>query len=203
MAKKILYKVTAYHCPRCGAACEPTKKYCDYCSRDLRLRQEVHNQNKMRLLIDCNNFIFFDEISKIEFQKKISTLDATVLEDTYKRIVCAPPTYDFEITVPFTERGLELLKHDYTGKHKIRFEHLGLDQGYESEAYIANSTVASTSFCETPMHTITFISIGNPIIGKAIPKEVLDEMRCPNCGAPINSRYGACPYCSGWSEIEW
>ena len=36
-----------------------------------------------------------------------------------------------------------------------------------------------------------------------IPKDVLDELRCPNCGAPIKSRLCACDYCGGWSEVSW
>ena len=202
MAKKILYKVTAYHCPRCGSACEPTKKYCDYCQRDLSLRRKDQNKNKVRLLIDCGNYVFFDEIKNIQFQERRESLEVTTLEDTYRREILAPSTYDFEIQMPLSDRGRELLKLGYTGIHKIRFEHLGIDQGFESEAYIGNSETDIYGD-KAPMQTISFISVGNPIFGEAIPKEVMKELRCPNCGAYVDSRYGACRYCSGWIECMW
>lgn len=200
MAKKILYKVKAYHCPRCGSPTEPTKKYCDFCKRDLAIRSKNHGDNMIRLLVDCGNFIFFDEIHKIEFEEERQYLDATCLGDSYVRQLVSPLTYNFKIKMLFTQRGLELLKTGYTGIHKIRFENLGSDQSYECDSYIVNSIREITSY---EMQTISFISVGNPVFGGAIPQEVLSEMRCPNCGAKITSRYGACSYCSGWIEAEW
>ena len=200
MAKKILYKVTAYHCPRCGGVTEPTKKYCDYCSRDLTIRKKDHS-NTFRLLIDLGNYIFYDEIMDLSMQERVESIDTTCLEDCRRRIVMSPPTHDFKITIPFTDSGRELISKNYRGIHKIRFEHLGLDQAYETESYIGSSSI---DIGKAAVQTITFISTGMETrYDTAIPWEVIKEMRCPNCGAPISFRYGACGYCSGWSEVSW
>ena len=98
---------------------------------------------------------------------------------------------------------MELAKYRYDEIHKIRFEHLGCDLAYESEVYIT-SCVREINPCEVSYQTIYFVSTGRETrCDTAIPMEIVKEMRCPNCGAEIRSRYGACPYCSGWSEVEW
>lgn len=200
--KKILYKVKAYHCPRCGGVTEPTKKYCDYCGRDLTKRKKDRT-NDFRLLIDNGNYIFYDELKKITIQERIERLDATCLEDTYRKIIQSPVTHDFSIQIPCTERGMELAKYRYNEIHKIRFENLVCDLAYESEVYIT-SCFREFNSCGFSYQTINFVSIGRETkYDTAIPIEIVKEMRCPNCGAEIRSRYGACPFCSGWSEVSW
>ena len=202
MAKKILYKIKAYHCPRCGSPTEPTKKYCDYCSRDLAIRNKDHNKNKFRILIDCGNYVFFDSLKNIEIIETPSIIDVTMLEDVTRRFLHGTPESRIVMDFAFSERSAELMKLGYQGLHKIRLEHLGLDTSYEQECYIANS-VAEIFRLEMVYQRIELIGVGNRITGTAIPKEIMDGFRCPNCGAPVTSRYGACEYCSGWSEIEF
>jgi len=203
MAKKILYKVTAYHCPRCGGVTKPTKKYCDYCSRDLNIRREKHNCIA-RMLIDCGEYVFFDEIKQIEtFQTP--SIDCTTLEDS-RRICIKGAVTDNKISVVMdtnTDRSRELLSLAYNGIHKVRFELLGADLGFEQECYISDIQNDVYSPRARLEQKINFVGIGEMKQGGAIPQEVLAEFRCPNCGAPILSRYGACDYCSGWSEILW
>lgn len=203
MAKKILYKVTAYHCPRCGGVTEPTKKYCDFCGRDLKLRRENHI-NRARMLIDCGNYVFFDEIKRVDTVITPSTLEVTTLEDTRRRFIRGT-NVNRELTVTFlsnTERGRELFALPLSGIHKIRFEMLESDLGYEQECYIGN-VERKINGSDLITETINFIGVNEMIVGNAIPQKVLDEFRCPNCGAPILSRYGACDYCSGWNEVEF
>lgn len=202
MAKKILYKVTAYHCPRCGGVTEPTKKYCDYCERDLTIRKKDHT-NDFRLLIDSGNFIFYDELINFTMYERAESLEVTCLNDVSRQIIQSPVTHDFTIQLPLTRRGTELAKHHYGGVHKIRFEHLGVDRAFETVAYI-ESFANEISYNTVAIQTIKFVSVGKELnYSSAIPFEVMSEMRCPNCGAQIRSQYGACPFCSGWSEIEW
>lgn len=202
MAKKILYKVTAYHCPRCGSPTEPTKKYCDYCERDLAIRSKNHGNNKIRLLIDCGNYVFFDNIINFENTSTPQTIDCTTLDDSYCRTITGINYNTFSVTMPSSARTAELFRLDYKGIHRIRFEHLGTDIGFEQECYISNALSEMTS-ADIVLNKIEFEGISETVIGKAIPQDVLAELRCPNCGAPVNSRYGACPYCSGWVECEW
>lgn len=104
--------------------------------------------------------------------------------------------------MPISERSKELMSLSYTGMHNIRFEHLGMDLGYEQKCYISNSSIDIYQE-ERAIQTIEFVGIDRMRVGKSIPNEILEGLRCPNCGAPVRSRYGACDYCSGWTEVEW
>lgn len=203
MAKKILYKVTAYHCPRCGGVTNPTKKYCDYCSRDLNIRRKKHNCIA-RMLIDCGEYVFFDEIKQIEtFQTP--SIDCTTLEDDRRNYIKGIVT-DSKMSVVMatdTDRSRELLSLAFNGIHKVRFELLGADLGFEQECYISDIQRDVYSPRARLEQKINFVGIGEMKQGGAIPQDILAEFRCPNCGAPILSRYGACDYCSGWSEVTW
>lgn len=190
MAKKILYKVRAYHCPRCGSATEPTKTYCDYCMRDLSIRSLVHNRNKQRLLIDCGDYVYFDSIKSVEIIETPQYIDSIYKSGGYDR--------RFSIEMFLSERSKELLKLNFSGMRNIRFEHLGKDFSYEQKCYI--SEIKVDDFFTTK---INFIGVGESKEGNVIPKDILQELRCPNCGAPVKSVYGACDYCSGWCECEW
>ena len=187
---------------RCGGITEPTKKYCDYCERDLALRNKNHGQNMVRLLIDCGNYVFFDNILDLSFMSTPQTIECTCLEDTHRRYVNGIDCNKFFVTMPFNARTAELSQLDYKGLHRIRLEHLGADKGYEQECYISNAMLEMTT-ADIALKKIEFVGLGEAKFGTAIPKDVLEELRCPNCGAPVKSRYGACEYCSGWVECEW
>ncbi len=204
MAKKILYKTTAYHCPRCGGTTEPTKKYCEFCERDLGIRSENHNKNAIRLLVNCEEFIYFDSLTRFETIGDCRTLDCTCLEDNQRHYM-EPRGYGMRFTIwlPSNRRSIEILNRNYQGIKTIRLEHLGADIGFEAESYVGNVNIEMASSNEISMTEINFVTVSPPVQGKAIPDNILSEMRCPNCGAPIKSRYGACDYCSGWSEVEW
>ena len=199
MAKKILYKVTAYHCPRCGAVTEPTKKYCEYCERDLSIRRD--NKSRVRLLIDSGDYIFVDTVKNIEFVSTPQVIEATCLEDTYTRTILGNYSRRFSVDLDSNGRTLELSPFFKDGIHKVRLECLDMDLGYEQECYLGN-TIKDYIGERITTH-MEFIGVGGYTQGTAIPSEIIKEMRCPNCGAEITSRYGACPYCSGWSEVEW
>lgn len=204
MAKKILYKVTAYHCPRCGGVTNPTKKYCDYCSRDLAIRRDG-NRNIVRMLIDCGDYVFFDEIKAIETVQTPPMIDCTMSVDGTRHAIRGRAREN-EISVVMatdTDRSRELLSLAYSGIHKVRFELIGADIGYEQECYISDVQRDVYKPRARLEQKINFVGIGEMKQGGAIPQEVLAEFRCPNCGAPILSRYGACDYCSGWSEVAW
>ena len=202
MAKKILYKVTAYHCPRCGGVTDPKKKYCDYCSRDLEIRRK-ENKRQIRMLIDCGNYVFFDEVRNIKTTCTPTMIEVSTLADGRCSFIKGRQENTLSVTMATdTERGRELSELLHSGIHKVRFELLYADLGYEQECYV---TKISQNFysAATGLQEIDFVGVGEAKTGGAIPQEVLDEFTCPNCGAPILSRYGACTYCSGWSEVDW
>lgn len=203
MAKKILYKVTAYHCPRCGGVTKPTKKYCDYCSRDLAIRRDG-NKNIVRMLIDCGDYVFFDEIKAIETVPTTPMIDCTMLGDSTRHVFRGRRENEISVVMATdTDRSRELLSLAYSGIHKVRFELIGADIGYEQECYISDVQRDVYKPRARLEQKINFVGVGESKLGGAIPQEVLTELRCPNCGAPILSRYGACDYCSGWNEVEW
>ena len=157
----------------------------------------------VRLLIDCGNYVFFDNIINMEFEQTAPTIDVTLLEDTTVKCIQGVRSEDkFSVEMPLDTRTAELKNLDFSGFHNIRLEHLGADMGYEQKCYIT-TMVSEISPNGIAVQKIEFVGIDEAILGKVIPKEVMSELRCPNCGAPIKSRYGACDYCSGWVECEW
>lgn len=199
MAKKILYKVTAYHCPRCGGITEPTKKYCDYCERELGLRRL--NKNKMRLIVDYGEYVYFDAITNIITTENYNMIEATTL--THRKMISSPVVdRTMEVTFNMDERGRELLKLGLYKIKRIRLENIEADIGYEQDAYLGDMSFINPTE-QIILGRMKLIGYGKSEIGRAIPQEIINELRCPNCGAPIKSRYGACDYCSGWSEIAW
>ena len=203
MAKRILYKVRAYHCPRCGSPTEPTKKYCDFCERDLDIRREG-NRSRVRMLIDFGNYVYFDEIKQIDTVSTPSIIECTTLVDTRRHFIQARKE-DTRFTVDMasnTDRGRELLSLAFSGVHKVRFEFSDRDLSYEQECYI--SDIQRDYYSDAiGIQKVNFIGVDEMKQGTAIPIDILAELRCPNCGAPIKSRYGACDYCSGWVACEW
>lgn len=204
MAKRILYKVEKYHCPKCGAGTDPRKKFCEWCGRDLNIRQENKNKDKFRLLVNCGEYVFFDDIYRLQQNTSVPEIECTCLEDTQRHSVFGTPVMSFEIEMFCTDRARELMELPYQGIKDIRFEHLGFDKAYEMQSFVSSVEIQNRNLYKVSTVNIRFEQYKPAkIYDHAIPDEILDIMRCPNCGAPIMSRFGACSYCSGWSEVEW
>jgi uncharacterized OB-fold protein len=206
MAKRILYKTKAYHCPKCGGITDPTKKYCEYCGRELKVRTDIWH-SPLRILIDSGNYVYWDEIMNVQFGPKPEQIECTMSGDSYRHYIQPRAVSEsIEIVVPMTWRSAELMELDFKGLHDIRFEFIGRDRehAWECKSYIQNKTIEGFSAGEIAKCTINLTSVDRLTEFKsAIPEEVMKEMRCPNCGAPIDNRLGACNFCSGWSEVEW
>lgn len=206
MAKKILYKIKAYHCPKCGSPTDPAKKYCDYCGRELKVRTDVR-ENPIRLLIDSGNFVYWDEILDIDIVPMSQSIECTTLSDSYSHFIQPSRiNWDFKIVLPMTWRSIELRKLNYQGIHDIRFEYIkkGFEGAWECKSCIQNFQVETFGPDELGKCEISFTMLDEmKAFNSAIPIDVLEAARCPNCGSPLNNRFGACKYCSGWSEILW
>ena len=160
---------------------------------------------KARILIDCGNYIYFDEISRIEVEEKYQYSDCYRDVNGILHRTTPFKNTEYSLEMPITKRTVELLKTSYTGSHKTRIEWINgkQDLAFECEGYICQQT---TDFEVGMIATTKFkiIDFGDTeIFNTAIPQKIVEQMRCPNCGAEIKSRFGACDYCSGWSEVEW
>lgn len=204
MAKKILYKIKAYHCPKCGGITDPKKKYCEYCGRELIVRTDIWH-SPLRLLVDSGNYIYWDEIMDFNMDIEPQIIDCTCLEDTTRRYLKPRNTErKFQVVLPMTWRTAEILQADYKGIHNIRFEYLGKrEAAMECESYISEGKF-DIGAGEIGKLTLNFVSVGGVnYFSSAIPEEIMRQIRCPNCGAPIDNRLGTCRFCSGWSEVMW
>lgn len=208
---KTLYKVTAYHCPRCGGITNPNKKYCEYCERELLDNKMFVEQNpKFRILVEGNNgLVNFNGIRSFNIEQDPVAIETTTLDGTWERYVPGMADYNsmLNVELPLTVRVLELVRQIKIGKKRIRFEakYGEFAQALEAQSYVNNMSFFS-SF--EPGDIVTaefeFTILGDAeIFNDVIPAHVLETMTCPNCGAPIRSRLGTCDYCGGWNEVEW
>ena len=210
MAKKILYKVSAFHCPRCGGIAEPTKKYCEFCERELLLQKYSGEKPVMRsrILIDCGeDYVNFNEVRSIEVNTAPNTIEASRLEDSYVHTIRGVSTSsEIEFSMPYTRRGFELQRGIDRGKvHKIRVESVcgNYDYAFEADGYISEYNCGIPNANSVMMINYSIVADNMTTYDSSIPKEVWDELTCPNCGAPLKSIYCACDYCGGWSEFLW
>ena len=186
------YKITAYHCRSCGGEVEPGKR-CRYCGKLARFAYDRRKMlNRSRILVDCGqDFVYLDDIRDLVCKKQIVTSNLCTLNGTFQMF----NREECEITVNLypSERGRELYRMLNREIYNTRLELLDNDRAFELKSYL--SSIESDIFGET---TLTFVQQDAM---KMFNTVVPDGCTCPNCGAPVISRYGACDYCGGW--IEW
>lgn len=204
--KKDLYKITAYHCPACGGITKPNKRFCEYCGRDLGIRQNNKKGFRARFLIDCGNYIYFDNLHHFTIEESLQDVDCVRDVSGYLHRVYLPPQRKFELEFQLTERTREFLDKCQEGIHDTRIEVIDskYELAFESKSYVCSLLTEFQAAGEIVMQKIQLVEYaGYTRYDTAIPDKIVAEMRCPNCGAPIKSRYGACDYCSGWTAVEW
>ena len=190
---------------KCGGVIDPNKKYCDYCEREIKAKGFFNSRNlNLRLLIEGKNgLINFNDIMAIETTSYTPTIDCTTLEDDYsRRIVKKKEDITFDFTIFDTARGRELFSLLNTKPMKTRVEMVSgfTDKAWEMTTYVGNIK-SEIQYCK---YNIKLIAIDEmKSFDSCIPNNVLEVLRCPNCGAPIKSRICACDFCGGWSEVEW
>ncbi len=207
--KKILYKVTAFHCQRCGGITEPAKKYCEYCERELKAKNLFNPRIlNMRVLIEGKNgLVNFNDISSINTETtRNNIIDCTMLEDNRRHYMSGiRDNTRFEFDIFATERGNELytlLRNDLC-KTRVEVVNGNFEQAFEMTSYIGNvyTEIEATKLCK---HRISLNVVDDlKRFNSFIPSDVLDVLRCPNCGAPIKSSLGACDFCGGWVAVSW
>lgn len=199
------YKIIAYHCRNCGGIVEPGQEYCDYCSQKSAFAKYDNRKlcKKIRLLVDCGrDFVYFDDLKSISaLCYEPQYIDVTSLYDNYKRYIHSeyrPPTLDIEFNL--TQRSIDLYnKLEHNKAYNLRLEFLGLDRAFEMKS-CAVLNMPSYSPNELITASMKFVADSDLKFYNTV---VPDNCSCPNCGAPIKSRYGACDYCGGWIEWSW
>lgn len=207
---KTLYKVTAYHCPRCGGITNPNKKYCEYCERELLdNKMFVKQKPEFRILVEGNNgLVNFNGIRSFNIEQEPIAIDTTSFNSIWKKYVPGIADYSstLNLEMPLTERVAELVYWAKRGIRKIRFEvkHGDFAQALEAQSYLLSDGIMTGNPGEIVTAEFGFQILGDvEVFNDVIPKHILNTMTCPNCGAPIRSRLGTCDYCGGWNEVEW
>lgn len=196
------YKLINYHCRHCGAPVEPGKERCSYCEQISMFERFIGgNSNAVSVLIDTDNdFVNFNEITQIDSTPtEPETIDVTCLEDycMSRGIIRSSTDMFMYASMPLTLRGIELLdklKKDI--RYRVRFEINGTNMAFETKSYIEREMpeISENSIIATRLKFIVDDDC------KWLTLEQPKGLTCPNCGAPVISRYGACGYCGGWLE---
>lgn len=202
------YKMIAYHCRNCGGNTDPEKEYCDFCSGQLMLKKFINSHSKMkklRLLIDCDNdYVNFDTIRTIETEISHPRIEVEVTDNMWcSRYVDPIKTQGIVSTeMPCDKRSMFLLSKINKNKpYKIRIEYPYEDICFDFKGYPKTKEIEYTGYLyETPTIRLDLIQDSEmKMYDGIIPKNAY----CPNCYAPITSRYGCCDYCGGWVEWVW
>lgn len=192
-------RVIAYHCPCCGGTCDPEKGICDYCAQALTDRFSVVSGFRVKF----GDKYFKDVLRVWNISTEQDTIETSTLENEQRRYIHglfdpAILTIDFRLT-SHLRRQMDFLDKDY---HTLAIEFLSddakHDQSFEIECRYAWDSLSDISFFDDATVTMRFV-IEN-YIGLTHIK-IPENMNCKNCGAPITSRYGCCPYCGGW--VQW
>lgn len=211
MKQRELYKITAYHCSHCGAPTDPNKELCDWCAQKALLKnfrqKQMFSKSIVRVLVETGgNYINFDQIISIsDISSEPEKIEVTTLEDIMsgeQKFIYGRRSIDnWSFTMPVTKRSYELSnKLEREKNYNIRIEALEADMAFEYSAEYINQTIPIAKKNELIKFDLNFI----PKDIKGIIKTLVPpNMTCPNCGAPIKSRLGACDFCGGWIEFEF
>lgn len=199
------YKMIAYHCRNCGGNTDPEKEYCDYCSGQLMLKRfidSVPKTKKVRLLVACDNdYVNFDTI--FQFHAPPMRTEFEVMEFSPTNYCMRPKQHynEFSFDLIFNKRTNDLfskLKQDKS--YDMRIEYPTADTCFDFSGYTEMQLESIGGIHEAPIANLKIIQDAEmKMYDGIIPKNAY----CPNCYAPITSRYGCCDYCGGWVEWVW
>jgi len=199
LIKKMKYSLTAYHCPNCGGIGDPKLGKCPYCGGKFIYKEP--KKRKARVLIDgYRDYVYYDNILDMEIEEHCNIeryIDSMGTCHLANRGRCA----EIRLIIPATNDGVRKtlqLWHSLNAVRDARIEFLDRDLALETKCYLGNSKIEDLSTLSVAKHYITLVTDGDM---QAFDTVVPEGCTCPNCGAPIKSRYGCCDYCSGW--VEW
>lgn len=190
-------KITAYHCPWCGGATNPYEKVCRYCLN--KMARIGRKSRDVRVLINCGeDYVYFDDIITVSRKIHEPSVDIDFEGRRYYRF--APHREEtISVDMILTERSEMLYKMiDGWKPQDLRLEFLAKDRAIETRGYPTLEMTTNSNIRSVWTATLTFQTFGDTkTYDTAVPKGIT----CPNCGAEITSKYGACDYCGGW--VEW
>ena len=207
LIKKMKYNLTAYHCPNCGGVTNPENGECDYCKSQIRLKQYLAKEIRRRgarLLVDCDgNYVYMNNVTAIK-RESHSQISVNTLSDMRPRYLASEELRDMslDLTLHYDHQSMIDFEKKVLGRGKsirARIELLGRDRAIETKLYFP-SMLPMPEFASNELIETSFTTIVDGDI-KQFDTVVPEGCTCPNCGAPIKSRYGCCDYCSGW--VEW
>ena len=129
--------------------------------------------------------------------------DDTSVYDIYGEIyrLRRPAEETYHVDMIITDRSRMLYEKIRNGKiYDLRFEFLRQDRAIETKGYSSLHMNFTPSLSDDMAFTadLEFHTAGDTKLFNTV---VPIGITCPNCGAKITSKYGACDYCGGW--IEW
>lgn len=192
-----------YRCKVCGAPVDPETGYCKYCDT-LNFKPTINKPTKD----ERPRIIVRDGSNKVEVEPRNVTIsmeptppmiDITSLEDTERRFIAGfvtPQYARFSATAHLTNTAINILSRPI---FDVVFT--GFQKGYahEFQAYTKELEVAMEVNAITEM-TFDIISV-KPVDlwnTRKIHNPILEGMKCPICGAPLDPEKSKCDYCGYW-----
>ena len=193
-------RVVAYHCSCCGAPCDPEKKLCDFCAENLVTRYG-HKRSGMWIKVGDQYVVDLRSFSGLNISSNI--IEAKTLESDMNQYVSGIHD-DGNISIRATLTEHLIKQFDFglrDGDKKISIEHAS-GFGYTSfelSGRVEDGRLEAPSISDSSDRTIELILVPSEYYGIK-SRKMPQGMVCPNCGAPLKSRYGCCEYCGGWTE---
>ena len=196
--------VTAYHCKACGAVCRPTERLCRHCQT--KYENEAcasmdFRRNEVRLLAACgSDYVYFPVKSLTELDAPME-IEATRWSDgTLHRVQGLRDVSSTNFLIVYDSNTLQkIVNMRKRGIVDMRVEMGAMDDGFSFSGYFPATW--TPTFTAEANKTMEVSVIATKLNGWIPLNDVPDDVRCPNCGAPIKSRFGCCDYCTGW--VEW
>lgn len=199
--------VTAYHCKACGAVCLPGEKFCRWCRtryEDDAIESINFCESGVRLLAECGNDFVYFPIKEMTEVRNVP-VEIWAERDTFGRVhrtitgLCDLGVTKFEIQ--YSRKAAEKFqKMVHRRNVNMRVEIGSMNQGYAfTGSFIGLQQTIIPG--DENQNKLDVSVLPHDIKGwEQLEDEPPEDLRCPNCGAPIKSRFGCCDYCTGWVE---
>ncbi len=196
---KMKYRIDAYHCPNCGGVGDPKIGKCLYCGG--KFVYKPPQKRKARILVDgLRDYVYYENILELEVEQR-PIHESFITPDGYMLNQHVRTEGEIRFAVPTTAEGIKQtiqLRENFNAPRNVRIELLEQDLAFETKCYLGNCESMVPSALSMARSYITLIQDDDI---RQFDTVVPEEMNCPNCNAPVKSKYGCCDYCGGW--IEW
>lgn len=194
-----------YRCKVCGAPVDPKTGYCKYCDTlnfKPIIRKPLKDDGKPRIII--RDGYKEAEINPLRLSLTVEEpqiIEVTSLTDTTRRFI--PGIVDhggqyarFSASTYITNNAIDILTQPV---FDVVFT--GFRQGYahEFKGYTENmETVFSVNAIAETKFDIVSVNPVDLWNTRRIHNPIMEGMRCPICGAPLDPDKSKCDYCGYW-----